>query len=430
MKTWDVIVVGGGAAGLMAAGEAAGAGLRTLLLEKMRRPGRKLRITGKGRCNVTNVAELADFIGHFGSTGLSLRQAFARYFSDDTMALLESLGVKLVTERGGRVFPASGKATDVVDALVKWVGRQGVETQVGVAVNGLVLAEGRVCGVTAGGRSFPADRTILAVGGASYPATGSTGDGYRLAAEAGHTVVATRPALVPLETREPIAREMADLTLRNVRVQVLVNGKCADEQFGELTFMEFGVSGPVILTASGHIVDALRAGKRVVLSIDLKPALSEQKLEARLLRDFASRGTEPMHSVLRGLLPRQLVRPCLKAIGIQGTRTGSAIKADERKRLLTWLKGYRLTVKQPRPLSEAIVTAGGVDMNEIDPRTMGSRIVDGLYIAGELLDVHGDTGGYNLQAAFSTGWLAGRAAAKSCEAESSRVRPHKSRQRA
>jgi len=412
VKTWDTIVVGGGAAGLVAAGEAAGAGARTLLLEKMLRPGRKLRITGKGRCNVTNVADLENFLAHFGSTGPSLRQAFARYFSDEVMAFVESLGVKLVTERGGRVFPASGKATDVVDAFVKWVNRQGVEMRPGSVVDSLIVESGVIRGVRCGERTFAARSVVLATGGASYPATGSTGDGYRLAAEVGHTIVEPRPALVPLETREPIAREMANLTLRNVRVWVLVDGKRVDEQFGELTFMEYGVSGPVILTASGGVVDALRVGKHVVLSLDLKPALGEQKLEARLLRDFASRGTEPMHSVLRGLLPRQLVRPCLKAIRIQGQRTGSTIKADERKRLLTWLKDFRLTIREPRPLSEAIVTAGGVNMKEIEPRTMASRLVDGLYIAGELLDVHGDTGGYNLQAAFSTGWLAGRSAAE------------------
>jgi len=417
MGKHDVIVVGGGAAGLIAAGEAAGAGARTLLLEKMRRPGRKLRITGKGRCNVTNVAELDDFLDHFGPTGLSLRQAFARFFSGDLMEFIEAIGVPLTTERGGRVFPSSGKATDVVDALARWVNRQGVKVRTNNPVDRLLIEDGEVCGVGAGGNAVEGSTVILATGGVSYPATGSSGDGYRFAADAGHTVVEPRAALVPLETKEPISRELVDLNLRNVRVEVLVNGKAVDEQFGELTFMAFGVSGPVILTASGRIVDALRAGKKVVLSIDLKPALGEQKLENRLLRDFASRGTEPMRSVLRGLLPKPLVRPCLAATGIQGHRTGSTIKADERRRLLTWLKDFRLTIKAPRPLSEAIVTAGGVDMKEIDPRTMESRLVKGLYIAGELLDVHADTGGYNLQAAFSTGWLAGRSAAAAGQGE-------------
>jgi predicted Rossmann fold flavoprotein len=411
VKEWDVIVVGGGAAGLMAAGQAAGHGARVLLLEKMRRPGRKLRITGKGRCNVTNAAPLEDFLDHFGSEGRSLRQAFASCFSSDVMQLFEELGVKLVTERGARVFPASGKATDVVDALVRWASRSGVELRVGCTVDGIVRESDSICGVSSGGETLRSAAVILTTGGASYPATGSTGDGYRLAAQAGHTIIEPRPALVPLETRESIARELVDLTLRNVSLRVYVDGKREHEHFGELTFMPYGVSGPVILTASGSIVNALRDKRAIELSIDLKPALSEQKLDARLLRDFASRGKEPMRSLLRGLMPRPLVGSCLKASCIQGHRTGSSIKAEERKRLLRWLKDFRLTVRRSRPLDEAIVTAGGVSMKEIDPQTMESRLVKSLYIAGELLDVHADTGGYNLQAAFSTGWLAGCSAA-------------------
>jgi predicted Rossmann fold flavoprotein len=410
MKEWDIIVVGGGAAGLMAAGQAAGAGARVLLLERMARPARKLRITGKGRCNVTNVAELDDFLARFGRTGSSLRQVFARIFSSDVMAFFESLGVKLVTERGGRVFPASGKATDVVDALVSWAARQGVETHPSARVDGLVVESGQLRGVKVGQQRFCASSVILATGGASYPGTGSSGDGYRLAAAVGHSLVPARPALVPLEVSECVVRDLAGLNLRNVGMQVLVDGKCAAEYFGELSFMNYGVSGPVVLTASAAVVEALQSKKRIELSLDLKPALNTEKLEARLLRDFAERGKEPMHSLLRGLLPKPLVRPCLSAAGIQGHRLGNSIKAEERKRLLAWLKAFRLTVKGHRPLSEAIVTAGGVDMSEIDPKTMESRIVPGLYIVGELLNVHADTGGYNLQAAFSTGWVAGLAA--------------------
>jgi predicted Rossmann fold flavoprotein len=411
VNTWDVIVVGGGAAGLMAAGEAAGAGARTLLLEKMPRPGRKLRITGKGRCNVTNVAERDAFLDHFGKSGPFLRQAFARCFSDDVMAFLESIGVPLVTERGGRVFPESGKAQDVVDAMVSWAKRQGVVTHVRQTVDGMILESGGVRGVRVNGETLLAGCVVLATGGASYPGTGSTGDGYRLAAAAGHDIVPPRPALVPLEVTESFVRGLAGLSLRNIRMSVFVNGCCCDEQFGELAFMEYGVSGPVVLTASGAIVDALRAKQSVEIEIDLKPALSEEKLNARLLRDFAERGREPMHSVLRGLLPKQLVKVCLTAVGIPGKRLASGVTGDQRKRLLSWLKAMRLTIQGYRPIKEAIVTAGGVSTQEIDPRTMASTRVEGLYIAGELLDVHADTGGYNLQAAFSTGWLAGRSAA-------------------
>ena len=415
MTEWDTIVVGGGAAGLLAAGEAAQAGARTLLLERMPRPARKLRITGKGRCNVTNVAEVHDFLEHFGKTGNALRQAFARFFSDDIMALFESLGVKLVAERGGRVFPASGKATDVVDALVSWVSRQGVETRSDCRVDSLIIESGRIQGVRVGGEVFKAPTVILATGGASYPGTGSSGDGYALAESAGHHIVPIRPALVPLEVAEPFVRNLAGLNLRNVCMQVWVDGKRSQEHFGELSFMEYGVSGPVVLTASAAIVDALNAKRSVVLSIDLKPALSIEKLEARMLRDFAERGKEPMVSLMRGLLPKPLVRPCLDAVGIKGHRTGSSINTKERKQLQAWLKDLRLTVREARPIREAIVTAGGVDMKEIEPKTMESRLIAGLFVAGELLDVHADTGGYNLQAAFSTGWLAGRSAAEKRE---------------
>jgi predicted Rossmann fold flavoprotein len=279
-------------------------------------------------------------------------------------------------------------------------------------VDSLIIEAGKICGVKAGDRVFTAESVILATGGASYPATGSSGDGYRLAADAGHNIIDIRPALVPLEVSEKVVRDLAGLALRNIRMRVIIDGREAEEQFGELTFENYGVSGPVVLTASGRIVDALRAGKGVVISLDLKPGLSDQKLENRLVRDFAKRGREPMSSLLRGLMPRQLVRPCLRGCKIQGHRTGSSMHAEERKKLKAWLKDFRLTITGHRPWSEAIVTAGGVDTREINPVTMESKKIKGLYIAGELLDIQADTGGYNLQAAFSTGHLAGIAAGK------------------
>ena len=392
----------------MAAGEAAQAGARTLLIEKMRRSGRKLRISGKGRCNLTNMADLDDFLAHFRSSGESLRYAFSQYFAPDVMRFFESLGVKLVTERGGRVFPASGNATDIVDAMVKWVARKGCKILTASPVDLLIIESRKICGVKVGKYTFKAPAVVLATGGASYPLTGSTGDGYRLAAEAGHNVHTPRPALVPLEVREPYVRDLNGLNLRNINMRVLVDDRFVSEYFGELTFTDFGVAGPVILTASKDIIEYLHDNKQVVISIDLKPALSSETLEARLVRDFAKRGTEPTHSIMRGLLPRQLIHPCLEATGINGKLTGNAIKPGDRKRLLEWLKNFRLTVSGHRPLDEAIVTAGGVDMNEINSETMESRLIKGLFFAGELLDIDADTGGYNLQAAFSTGWLAGR----------------------
>ncbi len=406
-----VIVVGGGAAGLMAAGQAALAGARTLLLEKMKRPGRKICISGKGRCNVTNIADLRDFIGHFGRTGKFLHQAFSRFFAPELMDFFTAQGVQLVTERGGRVFPASGRACDVLDMFVRWLDECGVRVAQAARVEDLLIAAGRIHGVVCNGKEMKSDAVILTTGGASYPATGSTGDGYALAGTAGHTIVPIRPALVPLETAGDTAGRMEGLNLRNIQVRMYINGKKRGQAFGELVFTRFGLTGPVVLTLSSLAVDALRNGDRVEVSIDLKPALDEQKLDARLLRDFAGRGGEELQSVLRGVLPREMVPVCLEQAGLDPGRAAGQVRAKERGTLRRWLKDFRLEVVGCRPFEEAIITAGGVDVREVDPRTMESRITGGLYFAGELLDIQADTGGYNLQAAFSTGWLAGSSAA-------------------
>jgi len=396
----------------MAAGQAAEEGVDTLLLEKMKRPARKLCITGKGRCNITNIVELPDFIAHFGKTGRFLHQAFWRFFTPDLMDFFKALGLELVTERGGRVFPASGRALDVLEVLLQWLRRSGVQIKLSSKVDGLTMINQRITGVVSRGREIPCDAVILATGGASFPATGSTGDGYRFAESAGHNVVPIRPALVPLETSGDAAGKMAGLNLRNINVRMLVNNKRRKEAFGEMIFTEFGVTGPVILTLSGEAVDAMRDGHKIALSIDLKPGLDEKKLDARLLRDIASRGKEQVRSFLRGLLPREMIPVCLNLLEIPPDGQTSRISAKERRRLLTWLKDFRLEVTGYRPLAEAIITAGGIDTREVDPKTMESRLTKGLFIAGELLDIHADTGGYNLQAAFSTGWLAGRSAAQ------------------
>ena len=412
MKARKVIVIGGGPAGLMAAGQAAEAGAETLLLEKMKRTGLKLCITGKGRCNITNIAEISDFISHFGKTGSFLRQAFARFFNTDLMEFLNGLGLELVTERGGRVFPASGKAPDVQKVLLQWNKRSKVRIKNSATVDKILIHDKRITGVVSEGREIPCDAVVLATGGASYPATGSTGDGYRLCESAGHTVIPIRQALVPLVTSGGAAKRMAELNLRNINVRMLINGRKKREQFGELVFTEFGVTGPTILTLSGEAVDSLRSGAKVTLSIDLKPALDEKKLDARLQRDIASRGREQISSLLRGLLAREMVPVCLDLIAIPADHPVCNISAKERRLLRTWLKDFRLEVVGYRPFAEAIITAGGIDTREIDPRTMESRKIKGLFIAGELLDIQADTGGYNLQAAFSTGWLAGQSAAQ------------------
>ncbi len=408
----QVLVIGAGPAGLMAAGQAASLGASVTLIEKMDQPGRKLRITGKGRCNLTNVAPLADFISHFGQNGRFLRSAFAGFFTADLLAFLQREGVETVTERGGRVFPASERAQDVVDALVRWARRQGVSLATGQTVQALVAHDRRIVAVElVDQKQVRADAVVLATGGASYPGTGSTGDGYRLAKAVGHSIVPIRPALVPLETAGDLAPRLQGLSLRNVTVRVWVGTKKHADAFGEMLFTHFGVSGPIILSLSGMVVDALRQDEPVSLSIDLKPALDEKKLDARLLRELDSHGKQQYRTLLKGLLPSKFIPVFLDLTGIPPDRLGHQITSAERKRLRRYLKDLRLEVTGHRSLREAIITAGGVSIRQVDPRSMASRLMEGLYFAGEVLDVDADTGGYNLQAAFSTGWLAGRAAA-------------------
>ena len=326
-----------------------------------------------------------------------------------------------MTERGGRVFPASGQAQDVVEALVKWVGASGATIKTLSQVEKLLVKDGQVVGLQVSDSSsrkkpvimqkYDANFVVVTTGGASYPATGSTGDGYRLAKSVGHSIAPIRPSLVPLETAGNIAERLQDLTLRNVAVRLLVNGKKKGEAFGEMVFTPFGVSGPVILSLSRQVVDFLSTGQKVVLSIDLKPALDEHKLDARLLRDLDAHGRKQFRTLLKGLLPGKMIPVCIDLTGVEPDRAGHQVNAQDRKRLRKWLKDFRLVVTGPRPFSEAIVTAGGVDTREVDPRTMASRLVRGLYFAGEMLDIDADTGGYNLQAAFSTGWVAGRSVA-------------------
>ncbi len=403
-----VIVIGGGAAGLMAAGQAAETGRSVLVLEKMAQPGRKICITGKGRCNLTNTAELINFIEHFGKNGRFLHQAFSRFFSPELIAFFEGLGLPLTTERGGRVFPACGRAPEVLKVMLQWLERLGVDIRRSAAATSLLLEGGCIRGVACGGEKIEGGKIILATGGASYPRTGSSGDGYRLAIQAGHSIVPIRPSLVPLETAGNLAGRMAGLSLKNVGVRLFIDRKSRFEGLGEMTFCDFGLSGPLILTISNLAVDSLRAGRTLSLAIDLKPALDEAQLDARLERDCQERAKEQIPSVLRGLLPKEMVPICLEATGIDPKKTAGTLPEQERRQLRCWLKDFRLEVTGYRSFSEALVTAGGVDLREVDPRTMESRKTKGLFIVGELLDLHADTGGYNLQAAFSTGWVAGR----------------------
>ena len=419
MRKKRILVVGGGPAGLMAAGQAALSGAEVIVLEKKSKPLRKLGITGKGRCNLTNRAPLAEFIERFGPNGRFLRCSFGHFFSDDLIKLLKESGVKTAFERGGRVFPLSDDAGEVVEALLKWARGNGVKIKTGIRVKKLIINENNITGVKYGNSEkseaagkYLADKVIIATGGASYPATGSTGDGYRLAESAGHGIVPIRPALVPLETRGDVAKRLQGLSLKNVGLKVLADGKKAGDIFGEMLFTHYGVSGPIVLTISKKAVDLLGEGKKVSLSIDLKPALDDKKLDIRLLRDLNSHGNKKFKSILKLLLPQKLIPVCIELTGIPGEKICNQINSAERKRLKLWLKDFRLEVTGHRSFNEAIITAGGVSLKEVNPKTLESRLVKNLYFAGEVLDIDADTGGYNLQAAFSTGYLAGVSATK------------------
>ncbi len=408
MEKFDVIVVGAGPAGLLAAGSAAEGGSRVLVLEKMRQEGRKLLITGKGRCNITNDAEVGEFIKHVYPNGRFLRSAFGHFFSKDILAILERYGVETSLERGGRYFPASNKSVDVLSALLKWVNELKVEIRCGERVEKLLVEEQCIKGVQSNGEVFSAGKIILATGGKSYPATGSNGEGYELARSVGHSIQPVRPALVPLETEGRVAQNLQGLNLKNVRATVWVDDKKRGEDFGEMIFTHFGLSGPIILTLSRMVADALQQKSRVEVSIDLKPALDEQKLDARLLRDLDEAGKKQIVNLFKNWLPSSMIPVFLEVLGIDPEKEGHQVSAKERRRIRNLMKDFRFSISGHRSFKEAIITAGGVPTSEISPKTMESKLVSGLFFAGEMIDVDAETGGYNLQIAYSTGWLAGK----------------------
>ena len=408
-----IIIIGGGAAGLLAGIAAVRQGSSVTILEKKDRVGRKLAITGKGRCNVCNAAPMKEAIEHFFPKGKFLYQCFSRFYTPELMALFEENKVRLKTERGGRMFPESDKAGDIIGALIRSFTDQGGVIRTSTPVRELLLDNGRCRGVvTLDGQKIEGTATILTTGGASYPATGSTGDGYRLAASAGHTVVPVSPALIPLVTAGDTAKRLQGLALKNALVTVWMGGKKTASMFGEMLFTHFGVSGPVILTLSHGVVQGLEAGNEVKITIDLKPALDHKQLDTRLLRDIDTFGKKKTKTLLKGLLPASLIPVCMDEVALDPDLPAHQITADKRKKLRNWLKEFPLQVTGHRPLREAIVTAGGIATKEIDPKTMGSKLCPGLFCAGEVLDIQADTGGFNLMAAFSTGWMAGRSAAQ------------------
>ena len=395
---------------MMAAVTAARARADVLLLEPNEKVGRKLYITGKGRCNVTNSCDVPELMAAIPRNGKFLYSAFNRFASADTMVFFEQLGVPLKTERGNRVFPVSDKAADIVDALFFELRRQGVELRRDRVV-GLIVRDGFLTGVeTENSGKLSCETCVLATGGASYPQTGSTGDGYALARSAGHTIVQIRGSLIPLESDDPCCAQLQGLSLRNVELKVKnERGKTVFQEQGELLFTHFGLSGPLVLSASAHM-DFRRS--QYIAHIDLKPALDEQKLDARLLRDFEERANQDFANVLGGLVPRSMVPVLLERTGIPGDTKVHDVRREQRRRLLESLKDISISLSETRPVEEAVITSGGVAVGEVDPKTMESKKAKGLFIAGELLDVDAYTGGFNLQIAWSTGYTAGLAAAE------------------
>ena len=406
-----VLVIGGGASGLMAAGRAAACGASVTLLEKMPRLGLKLGITGKGRCNVTNIGTINDYVANFTPDGRFLINALNRFFHHDLTDFLDARGVPTVVERGQRVFPASNRALDVVSALLRFTKEHGVSIIKNCAVKNIRMENNQLVGLDTSCGYLAADRVILATGGASYPQTGSTGDGFRIAQELGHTIAPIRPYLVPLLIKEPYVKELQGLALKNVRASVYAREKKIGEEFGEMLFTHFGISGPIILSLSRVVVDHLDKG-RIEIALCLKPALDAQTLDARLIREFQSQGKRQFKNILLALLPQRLAAIVPNLLAIPGEKKGAEITIEERRKLAGFLHDWRLTITGARPLAEAIVTAGGILTKEINPITMESKKIQGLYFCGEIIDLQARTGGYNLQMAFTTGWVAGESAAR------------------
>ncbi len=409
---YDVIIIGAGPAGLMAGISAAKSGAGCLVIEHMKDAGRKLLITGKGRCNITNVCDVVEIIKNIPGNGVFLNSALRMFDNRQLMAFFAELGIATKVERGGRVFPASDKAVDIRNALVKEFSSLGGKLLVNNKVEEILTSGGQVAGVKTAKQTFPAKCVILASGGASYPGTGSDGSGFLLARAVGHTVVEPKASLVPLVSDSPYLSLLQGLSLRNVRVTIVAEGKEVKNDFGEMLFTHFGFSGPIILSLSNIATKILSAGKKIAMLIDLKPALQAEVLDARVQRDFAGYSRKQIKNALFDLMPKSLVPVVLQEAGIDQDKFVNQITREERGRLVSTVKALRFNVKGVRPLAEAIVTAGGVNIKEIEPQTMSSKLIAGLYFAGEVIDIDGYTGGFNLQAAFSTGYVAGTAAAQ------------------
>ncbi|WP_456044514.1 NAD(P)/FAD-dependent oxidoreductase [Veillonella sp.] len=403
-----VVVIGGGAAGLMAAVIAGREGAKVTLLEKMNYVGKKMGITGKGRCNITNACDMSEFIKNTPGNGKFLYGAYERFTNEDLLQLLHDAGLETKVERGGRVFPASDSALDVRNTFMKLMKHYGVDVRLEEPVKKILVDDGTVTGVVTDKETYHADAVVIATGGKSYPATGSTGDGYILASQVGHTITDIRPSLVPIVTEESWVKDLMGLSLRNVELSVIAKNKVQATMFGEMMFTHFGITGPIVLSLS-HTVGKLMRKKNIStigLDINLKPALSPEILDKRLQKDFDLYSKKQLINGMKDLLPSRLIPLIIELAGIDPQKPINQISKEERQQIGYMLQHMPLTVKGLRPVEEAIVTAGGISLKEFNPKTMESKLVKGLYGAGEVLDIDAFTGGYNLQAAFSTGYVA------------------------
>ena len=406
-----IAVIGGGPAGMMAAYAAAMGGARVTLFEKNEKLGKKLFLTGKGRCNITNARPQEEFFSNIPGNAKFLYSAFGALNNAELLDLLARYGLQTKVERGGRVFPVSDKSSDVIRTLERMLRDAGVEVRLHADVERLLISDGRAAGIVQGGRRMPFDAVILACGGLSYPSTGSTGEGYTLAKAAGHTVQPLHPSLIPLVAKYPErCRAMMGLTLKNVRASLWEGGKCRFTEVGELLFTHFGLSGPLILSASAHIADYIF--QDTCIRIDLKPGLDEAKLDMRILRDFQESPNLQLKNAMARLLPRGIVEEVLDAANLNGQKAVNAVTREERRRLVQQMKDFQVPIAGTCGIEEAIITRGGVSLREVNASKMQSKHCSGLYFAGEMLDVDAYTGGYNLQIAFSTGYLAGKSAAE------------------
>lgn len=404
MTDTELVVIGGGAAGMMCALTAAQRGIKVTVLDPNRQLGRKLRITGKGRCNVTNNCDIKEFMANIPGDGRFLYSAINRLSPADTMAWFENLGLRLKTERGNRVFPVSDNANEVADILVRELHKEGVEL-LRCRAQDIVTREGRVCAVKTTEGTIKCEAAALCTGGLSYPLTGSDGAGHKLASKLGHSVTQLRPSLVALESRDEHCGRMQGFALKNVLLKAYEDDKLIYSEQGEMLFTHFGVSGPLVLSASAHMRNMGKAKYR--LEIDLKPALDEKKLDARILRDFAKFSNREFKNSLSELAGRTMIPVLVELSGIEGETKVNMMTREQRKELVRLFKAFPVSISGTRPVDEAIVTAGGISTREVNPRTMESKLVQGLYFAGEILDLDGYTGGFNLQIAWSTGFVAG-----------------------